>query len=151
MRLCSYEVRRSGGDRAAQVLGNVGAPGERPPTPAGPHGAENPRPLRARELTGFWERLAGLMAPRARLPPATVAFPRCRSVHTCAMGFPVDVAFVNDGGEVVRTVRGCRPWRLLVCREASMAVERPAREGPWLEPGDVLGAAATQGERGERP
>lgn len=127
MRLCSYEVVKGGDSEGSHVL-------------------------HVWELAGFWERLAGLMAPRARLPPATVVFPRCRSVHTCAMGFAVDVAFVNAGGEVVRTVRGCRPWRLLVCPGASMAVERPARDGPWLEPGDVLSAtAATQGERGDRP
>ena len=47
----------------------------------------------------------------------------CRHVHTFLMRFPIDVAFCDRNGVVLRTV--ClRPWRISpVVRNASFAIE----------------------------
>ena len=38
--------------------------------------------------------------------------PRCRSVHTIGMRFPIDVGFLDRRGLVVGVVTPMRPWRL---------------------------------------
>ena len=72
-------------------------------------------------------------SPRARLlglallrePPLGIAlhFPRCRSIHTFGMRFPIDVAFLDERGRTVRTERMVRPGRGLICREARAVLE----------------------------
>jgi uncharacterized membrane protein (UPF0127 family) len=64
----------------------------------------------------------------------------CRSVHTLFMRFPIDVAFCDRDGVVLRTC-SLRPWRLspFVAR-AGFAVEAEAGafERWRLHPGDQL-------------
>jgi len=72
------------------------------------------RPDRRRGLRG-----------RTHLEGALVLRP-CRNVHTAGLRFPIDVAFCDRDGIVIRTC--ClRPWRLspLVVR-AALAIEAPA-------------------------
>jgi uncharacterized membrane protein (UPF0127 family) len=47
--------------------------------------------------------------------------PGCRWVHTFGMRIPIDVAFVDDEGVVVKIVR-MRPWRL----------GAPVKKGRWV-------------------
>jgi uncharacterized protein len=49
--------------------------------------------------------------------------PSCRHVHTFFMRFPIDIAFCDRNGRVLRTV--ClRPWRVSpVVRNAAFAIE----------------------------
>ena len=50
----------------------------------------------------------------------------CRSVHTVGMRFPIDVAFVDADGGVVRTIAGLRPWRVTApVRRAVGVLELP--------------------------
>jgi uncharacterized protein len=65
---------------------------------------------------------------------------RCRCVHTAAMRFPIDVAFCDSDGVVIRTVV-LRPWRVSrVVLRAAMVIE--AAEGAFdrwaLKPGDCV-------------
>ncbi len=62
----------------------------------------------------------------------------CSSIHTCAMGYSIDVAMLDGQGRVVRARRAMPPWRLLGCRGAAMALERPSSSDPWPDVGDVL-------------
>jgi uncharacterized protein len=74
---------------------------------------------------GFRERLLGLAwsrSPRA----AALLLPRCRSVHTFGMRFPLDLFWLGPGGEIVRVDRGVRPWRVVACRGARAVIEVPA-------------------------
>lgn len=74
---------------------------------------------------GFRERLIGLAwsrSPRA----AALLLPRCRSVHTFGMRFPLDLFWLDARGEIVRVDRGVRPWRIARCRRARAVVEVPA-------------------------
>ena len=73
---------------------------------------------------GFRERLIGLAwsrSPRA----AALLLPRCRSVHTFGMRFPLDLYWLDDAGDIVRVDRGIRPWRVVRCPGARCVVEVP--------------------------
>ncbi len=63
--------------------------------------------------------------------------PRCSSVHTFAMRFPLDLYFIGGGGEVVAVRRAVPPRRFAFCRQASAVLEIPAREG-----GEILAASS---------
>jgi uncharacterized membrane protein (UPF0127 family) len=90
---------------------------------------------------GVRERTQGLLGHRhgAELTGALVLRP-CRQVHTIGMRFPIDVAFCDRDGVVLRTVT-LAPWRVsrvvwrsgFVVEAAAGAFER------WhLQPGDTV-------------
>lgn len=47
----------------------------------------------------------------------------CDAVHTFAMRFAIDLAFLDATGRVVRLDRGVRPWRVRICLGAFSVVE----------------------------
>lgn len=62
----------------------------------------------------FLQRARGLLG-RCGLEKGTgMLIMRCNCIHTCFMRFPIDAVFLDARGEVVKTVRGIRPWRLCV-------------------------------------
>jgi uncharacterized membrane protein (UPF0127 family) len=74
-----------------------------------------------------WQRLRGLaFAP----PRGPLHIPRCRSVHTFGMRYPLDLLWLDAAGEVVRIDRGVRPRRVRICRRARSVVERPSEPDP---------------------
>jgi uncharacterized membrane protein (UPF0127 family) len=77
---------------------------------------------------GFRERLIGLgwsRTPRA----VALLLPRCRSVHTFGMRYPLDLYWLDGRGEIVRVDRGVRPCRVVRCPGARSVVEVPALAG----------------------
>ena len=56
-------------------------------------------------------------------------FPRCRSVHTFGMRFPIDVVFVDAQGHPVRVTRALAPRRIVFCKRARAAIETRAGQG----------------------
>jgi uncharacterized membrane protein (UPF0127 family) len=54
--------------------------------------------------------------------------PRCRSVHTFGMRFPLDVIFLDVDGRPMRIARDVPPWRVVSCRGADAVVETRAGE-----------------------
>ncbi|MBQ4385361.1 MAG: DUF192 domain-containing protein [Kiritimatiellae bacterium] len=62
----------------------------------------------------FIERARGLIGRRGLEPGHGLLIPRCNCIHTLFMRFPIDAVFFDRRGEVVRTVRGVRPWRAFV-------------------------------------
>jgi len=88
--------------------------------------------LPARELPGGLrvaraERRADRMRGLARLDamPASYALhlPRCRSVHTFAMRFPLDLIWLGRDGRPVRIDRAVSPNRIRTCLRARSVVE----------------------------
>jgi uncharacterized membrane protein (UPF0127 family) len=78
------------------------------------------------------ERLLGL-AFRSRPPEGRgLLFPRCRSVHTFGMRFPIDVVFIDGHGRVLRIAAGVRPGRVVCCRQAVGVVEVRAGAGTMI-------------------
>lgn len=71
------------------------------------------------------QRLLGLL-PRRRLEAGeALVIPRCRSIHTCFMRFPIDAVFLRQG-TVVKVVAGMGAFRLAGARGADTVVELPA-------------------------
>lgn len=74
-------------------------------------------------------RLLGLSwLPRERAGPGLL-IPRCRSVHTIGMRFPVDLYFLDRAGRVVALRRAVGPRRLAWHRHAAAVLELPAESG----------------------
>ena len=65
----------------------------------------------------------------------------CRSVHTFGMKHPLDIAFIDGDGHVLKALSGMPPRRLAGCRGARIVIERFSSQahGSWFEVGEVLG------------
>src|SRR3954463_6066673 len=73
----------------------------------------------------FSERLTGLAwasSPRVD----ALLLPRCRSVHTFGMRFPLDLYWLDERGQIVRVELGVRPWGVVRFRAGGSVVEVPA-------------------------
>lgn len=90
----------------------------------------------------FVTRLVGLMGRRSIPRDEALAFPRCNSIHTFFMRFPIDVVFVDQSGRVVKVIERLRPWRMLLPQRGAKHVielgesrsrELGIREGMRLE------------------
>jgi hypothetical protein len=67
-------------------------------------------------------RLLGL-ALRRRPPVHALLLPRCRSVHTFGMRFPLDLIWLDRDGRVLRVDEAVPPWRVRSCRDAAAVLE----------------------------
>jgi uncharacterized protein len=92
-------------------------------------GSDLPGGLRVAEARSRAARVKGL----AKLDelPETLALhiPRCRSVHTFTMRFPLDLIWLSGDGEVVRVDRAIAPRRLKFCFRGRSVVEANAGAG----------------------
>jgi uncharacterized protein len=71
-------------------------------------------------------RLLGLaMLSRARAGSGLL-IPRCRSVHTFGMRFPLDVLFLDENQRVIEIRRDLGPGRIVSSAEATAALEVPS-------------------------
>jgi hypothetical protein len=77
-----------------------------------------------------WSRFRGLMW----MPPAGFGSGNglwivpCHGVHTFAMNFPIDVAYLDSNKVVVHLEHSLKPWRIApVSRKAASVLELPAR------------------------
>jgi uncharacterized protein len=99
------------------------ASAERNPRLDGLPGRDLPGGLRVAEASTRSARMKGL----ARLDemPLTTALhiPRCRSVHTFTMRFPLDLIWLDKAGHVVRVDPQVPPRRLKSCLRARSVVE----------------------------
>jgi uncharacterized protein len=60
----------------------------------------------------WWTRFRGLLAlPRLATGDGLLLM-ECGSVHTMGMTYPIDVAFLDRDGRVVRSLSRLAPWRL---------------------------------------
>ena len=75
----------------------------------------------------MWRRFMGLMF-RGELPAGHgLALAPCNSIHMFFMRIPLDVAFLDGDGRVLRAYHGIRPWRVSrIVRGAKAAIELPA-------------------------
>jgi len=72
---------------------------------------------KCRLATSFGPRFLGLMGRSGLSADEAILFPKCNSIHTFFMRFPIDVVLVSDKGEVVEVVEAMRAWRLLMPRK----------------------------------
>ena len=89
-------------------------------------------------------RLLGLLTRSSLDPGEALVFPRCNSIHTCFMRFPIDVVFLQQGC-VVKVVQALRPFRLAWAVGAETVIELPAGTAARTstEAGAVLEVAVT--------
>jgi uncharacterized membrane protein (UPF0127 family) len=86
-------------------------------------GRELPGGLRVAEATARAARMRGL-ARLDHLPrSAGLHIPRCRSVHTFTMRFPLDLIWLGRDGDVVRVDRDVPARRMKACWRARSVVE----------------------------
>lgn len=90
----------------------------------------------ARALRTWGERLCGLLGAGRHAQPVLLI--PCASIHTFGMAYPIDVAFLDAKGAVIKACRALPPKRQLSCWSACAVLERPASAAPWPVCGQLL-------------
>jgi uncharacterized membrane protein (UPF0127 family) len=67
-----------------------------------------------------------------------MVFPRCGSVHTCMMGIPIDVLFIDGAGKVTAVHHAVKPWRAAGGKGGRTCVELPAGTLDGVKVGDEV-------------
>lgn len=84
----------------------------------------------------------GLMGKRELADGAGLYLRPCSSIHMFFMRFPLDIAFIDEDGRVVRLYHGLRPWRMSrIVRRAKAAIE--LRSGTLAHAGVTVGDLLT--------
>ena len=86
-------------------------------------GRDLPGGLRVAEATTRAARLKGLAKLDAMPASLALHIPKCRSVHTFTMRFPLDLIWLDRSGTVVRVDEAVPPRRLRTCLRARSVVE----------------------------
>ena len=68
-------------------------------------------------------RLKGLAKLDAMPRTAALHIPKCRSIHTFTMRFPLDLIWLDKRGDVVRIDEDVPPRRVRTCVRATSVVE----------------------------
>jgi uncharacterized protein len=76
--------------------------------------------------TTVFSRLLGLAHLRRDRAGPGLLFPRCRSVHTFGMRFPLDVLFLDERRHVIDLRRAVPPGRVIRCPGAMSVLELPS-------------------------
>jgi len=76
--------------------------------------------------TSFRSRLLGLSWRTRENAGPGLLIPRCASVHTFGMRFPLDLYFLDGDGRAIEVRRRVPPRRVARCRGASAVLEIPS-------------------------
>ena len=87
-------------------------------------------------------RLLGLAHLDREAAGPGLLIPRCRSIHTFGMRFPINVLFLDAAGRVLESHEAVGPRRILACHRAHAVAELPAAAGGEGEPSRFLTAHA---------
>lgn len=74
----------------------------------------------------FRSRVLGLALLDPERAPPGLLIPRCRSVHTFGMWFPLDVLFLDGEDRVIELRRGVPPNRVVRCPGSNAVLELPS-------------------------
>lgn len=90
--------------------------------------------------TNFLERMRGLLGTKQLANGEGLLITPCSSIHTFAMGYPIDVLFLDKKLTIVRAIGSLKPWRMAASATASMVLELAEHsiEKLQLEPGQQL-------------
>jgi uncharacterized membrane protein (UPF0127 family) len=82
---------------------------------------------RAERAASFMERFKGLMGRRSLVFGEGMHIAPCNSIHTFFMRIPIDVAFLDKEGLIVKQIPAMPPWRLSsIYTRAHTVLELPA-------------------------
>ena len=102
---------------------------------------------RVQRAVAIRDRIRGLLGRSIFAEGDALVIAPCNAVHTFFMKFPIDAAFLDRHGRVVRTVAEMRPWRATRFHlGASQVVELPA--GTLARTGTGVGDLLIFRERG---
>jgi uncharacterized protein len=79
--------------------------------------------LRIRLATTWWTRAVGLLATAGLDDPCGLWIEPCNAVHTLGMRYPIDLAYLDRRGRVLRLVTGLSPLRWSRCPGARVTLE----------------------------
>jgi uncharacterized protein len=82
--------------------------------------------VRLQVADSWWRRFRGLAGKRRPPEGWALLFPRCRSVHTFGMRFPIDVVFLDRRGWPIEVRRQVPPNRVVSHRKAAAVIEMKA-------------------------
>jgi len=96
--------------------------------------------IRCRALTGYWERLRGLLGYASCAPWQGYYFPRCTAVHTWGMRFEIDVVALDEQYRIVAIKPALEVNSYWYVRGAANMLEIPAGAAAhWqLNVGDII-------------
>jgi uncharacterized membrane protein (UPF0127 family) len=88
----------------------------------------------------WWARFKGLLGRASIGASEGLHIVPCNSIHMFFMRFPIDVAFLDGEGKLVKAVHGIKPWRATrMYLEAHSALE--------LAPGTLSRCGVQEGDR----
>jgi uncharacterized membrane protein (UPF0127 family) len=98
-------------------------------------------------------RRRGLLGRDAFDGSAALILSPCWTIHTAFMRFPIDVAFVDRDGRVVRVAEDMAPWRVAAAPSAAVTVELAAGvlRARDVQVGDQLYLSTPAGQRLDLP
>lgn len=88
--------------------------------------------LHARDASTFWQRLRGLHDLPPLAPTEALILRPCRAVQTFGMREPIDVAFLDAKGAILRLVT-LSPGQVAICPRARLAIEMAAGTAARLD------------------
>ena len=92
------------------------------------------------KTTNFIERMRGLLGTEKLEMGHGLLITPCSSIHTFAMGYTIDVLFLDRHLTITRAIKSLRPWRMAASAGASQVLELAEHtiENLQLEPGQQL-------------
>ena len=98
-------------------------------------------------LSGSFEKFIGLLGTESTASPVLLLC--CSSVHTFGMTYPIDIAFADDHGEILKTKSKVNPRQIHSCSGAYCTFERPSTElFPWFKVGQKVAIYEIEVEKG---
>lgn len=93
----------------------------------------------------FIQQGIGLLGRKSYPTNRVMVIPKCSSIHTFFMRFPIDVVFLDNAGKVVRVKYNVPPWRVLfggkgtkITLEAKAATSQVESTFSSIREGDIL-------------
>lgn len=103
--------------------------------------------LPVRMLETFRDKALGLLRSGKHSPAA--ALMRCSSVHTFGMKYPLDLAFIDRDGHVLRICQNVKPGDIRSKFGSWAVLERPASRRTWLRQGQRVWLMQEEKREGE--
>lgn len=105
--------------------------------------------MKMRIASTWFSRAKGMLTDQQQIDSGEVLLlTPCRDIHTIGMRFPIDVAFVDEGGCVRLVYEGLGPGKRLFCESATAVLERMSpiasasvmlATESWFHVGDQIG------------
>lgn len=73
----------------------------------------------------FQNRFFGFMGKK-EIPNYGLFFPRCHSIHTCFMRFPIDIYIVDYNNIILYCKKNVKPWRFVFHKKGYGTYEFPS-------------------------